>query len=55
MSFREDFSQRMLNRQAELIPELLEARKDGKTAFLVMDRLVILKDKPLSNNQTEAP
>ena len=42
----QDLSSRTLERRAELIPELLRIRKQGKTAFLVLDKLVVLdKDK----------
>lgn len=46
ISFREDFSKRVLDRRAELVPQLISARQEGKNAFLVMDKLVIMKDKP---------
>ena len=41
-----DFSRRTLERRASKIPEMLEARKEGKTAFMVMDKLIIY-DRPL--------
>ena len=40
-----DFSRKTLERRASKIPEMLEARKEGKTAFMVMDKLIIY-DKP---------
>ena len=48
----QDLSSRTLERRAELIPELLRIRKQGKTAFLVLDKLVALnkdKDDPDEN------
>ena len=48
----QDLSSRTLERRAELIPELLRIRKQGKTAFLVLDKLVVLdkdKDNPDEN------
>ena len=38
-----DFSQRTLERRASMIPEML---KEGKTAFMVMDKLIVY-DRPL--------
>ena len=38
--FMDDFAKRTLERRASKIPEMLEARKAGKTAFLIMDKLV---------------
>ena len=46
LKFYEDFSQRLLQRSKELIPELIRKGKQGKKAFLVMDRIVEYK-KPL--------
>ena len=40
-----DFAKRTLDRHAEKIPELIEQRKKGKIAYLVMDKIVV-KDKP---------
>ena len=48
----QDLSSRTLQRRAELIPELLRIRKQAKTAFLVLDKLVVLdkdKDNPDDN------
>ena len=39
--FIDDFAKRTLDRRASKIPEMLEARKTGKTAFLIMDKLVV--------------
>ena len=41
-----DFAKRTLDRRAEKIPELIEQRKKGKIAYLVMDKIVV-KDRPL--------
>ena len=46
IQFMGDFSRRTLERRASKIPEMLEARKEGKTAFMVMDKLIIY-DRPL--------
>ena len=40
-----DFSLKTLERRASKIPEMLEALKEGKTAFMVMDKLIIY-DRP---------
>ena len=40
-----DFSRRTLERRASKIPEMLGDRKEGKTAFMVMDKLIIY-DRP---------
>ena len=45
IQFMGDFSRRTLERRASKIPEMLEARKKGKTAFMVMDKLIIY-DRP---------
>ena len=39
--FLHDFSKGTLERRQELIPEMLEARKQGKIAYMVMDKLII--------------
>ena len=44
LKFYEDFWQRILQRRKELIPELIRKRKQGKKAFLVMDRIVEYHD-----------
>ena len=41
-----DFSRRTLERRASKIPEMLEAQKKGKTAFMVMDKLTIYDGPP---------
>ena len=48
----QDLSSRTLERRAELIPDLLRIRKQGKITFLVLDKLVVLdkdKDNPDEN------
>ena len=40
-----DFAKRTLDRRAEKIRELIEQRKKGKIAYLVMDKIVV-KDRP---------
>ena len=39
--FLHNLSKRTLERRQELIPEMLEARKQGKIAYVVMDKLII--------------
>ena len=57
--FVQDLSRRTLLRRKERIPELIEARKRGKIAYFVMDKLVIKngnphfrKAKPPDENET---
>ena len=38
--FLHDLSKRTLKRRQELIPEMLEARKQGKIAYMAMDKLL---------------
>ena len=45
VKFLEDFSQRTLDKRSSLIPKLEEARRVGKIAYFIADRLVI-KEKP---------
>ena len=40
-----DFAKRTIDRRAEKIPELIEQRKKGKIAYLVMDKIVV-NDRP---------
>ena len=40
LMFYEDFAQITLQRRRELIPEFIKKRKQGKQAFIVMDRIV---------------
>ena len=55
--FVQDFSQRMLDRCAEQKDDLKKARKEGKSAYFVVDRLVIReppeKNKSLVSNNSE--
>ena len=48
VQFMGDFAKRTLDRRASMIPNMLEARKEGKIAFLVMDQLITYdkKDRP---------
>ena len=46
VQFLEDFSKRTLDKRKAKIPELIAARKSGKRAFLVMDRIVYGKPPP---------
>ena len=49
--FLDDLSKRTLERRQELIPEMLEARKQGKIAYMVMDKLIIHdRKKPDDDN-----
>ena len=52
LKFYEDFSQRILQRRKELIPELIRKRKQGKKAFLVMDRIVEYDDSTDRHDHT---
>ena len=45
VQFLNDFARRTLDRRAEKIPEMLEHRRNGKTAFMIMDKLVVY-DRP---------
>ena len=51
LMFYEDFAQRTLQRRRELIPELIRRRKQGKQAFIVMDRIV---EYDTDRNETQA-
>ena len=42
--FYPDYTKRTLEKRADRIPEMLNARKQGKTAFFIMDKLII-KDR----------
>ena len=47
VQFRNDFSKITLEKRAEKIPKMLEERRKGKIAFLIMDKLVVYeKPKP---------
>ena len=50
---REGYSDRVAARRKELVKKMHEARKDGKTAFLRLDKLII-RDRPPSSVQAEA-
>ncbi len=45
VKFLADLSKRTLDRREEQVPDLIAARKSGKIAFFVLDKLII-KDKP---------
>ena len=45
VQFFEDFA-KALERRRQKVPELIKARKQGKKAFLVMDRVVYAKSRP---------
>ena len=40
----DDYSQRVITRRKELLPQMREARERGKVAYLSFDKLVV-KDK----------
>ena len=50
--FMDDFVKRTLERRASKIPEMLEAHNAGKTAFLIMDKLVVY-DRPPDSDRIE--
>ena len=55
ISFRDDFSERVLAKRAALIPKMLAARQEGKHAFLVRDRLIVRKQsKPPESNEKQS-
>eukprot|EP00112_Aurelia_sp_Birch-Aquarium-sp1_P000644 Seg106.6 transcript_id=Seg106.6/GoldUCD/mRNA.D3Y31 product="hypothetical protein" protein_id=Seg106.6/GoldUCD/D3Y31 len=41
VSFYPDLSPRTLQRRADQIPDLIQARKEGKVAYFVLDKLII--------------
>ena len=45
-----DFSRRTLDKRAAKIPELIKARHEGKTAYFIMDKLIV-KNKCFNNTQ----
>ena len=58
VQFLNDFSKRTLERRASHIPEMLEAREQGKVAYMIMDRLIIRdklpgRDKDVVNIEDE--
>ena len=52
VKFLADLSPGSLKRRQDLVPKLLEARRNGKIAYFIGDRLVI-KDK--KGNQDQRP
>ena len=50
--FMNDLARRTLDRRAEKIPQMLEHRKNGKTAFMIMDKLIVYDQKPPDNGRT---
>ena len=58
VQFMGDFAKRTLDRRASMIPDMLEARKQGKIAFLVMDQLITYDKKdrpPRSETEDQGP
>ena len=54
ITFLHDLSKRTLERRQELIPEMLEARKQGKIGYMVMDKLIIHdRKKPDDDNSDD--
>ena len=51
VQFFEDFAEATLEQKRQKIPELIKARKEGKKAFLVMDRVVYAKSRPLDEGE----
>ena len=50
VKFLNDFSSRTLERRADKIPQLIEARQQGKIAYFIMDKLII-KNRPSTQRQ----
>ena len=50
VQFLNDFARRTLDRRAEKIPEMPEHRRNGKTAFMIMDKLVAYDRPPDRSN-----
>ena len=50
VKFLNDFSSRTLERCADKIPQLIEARQQGKIAYFIMDKLII-KNRPPTQRQ----
>ena len=46
VQFFEDFAKATLERRRQKLPELIKARKEGKKAFVAMNRVVYAKSKP---------
>ena len=58
VQFMGDFAKRTLDRRASMIPNMLEARKQGRIAFLVMDQLITYDKKdrpPRSETEDQGP
>lgn len=53
VKFLPDLSSRTIQKRKEKVPDLLAARKAGKIAYFVLDRLVI-KEKPPDNLKSDA-
>ena len=51
--FLADLSSRTIQKRSDQVPKLLEARRQGKVAFFVLDKLIIKDKKPL--NPTKPP
>ena len=52
IQFMNDLTRRTLDRRAEKIPQMLEHRKNGKTAFMIMDKLIVYDQKPPDNGRS---
>ena len=53
IQFYEDYSKRTLDRRKEKVPELIQTRKRGKRASLIMDCLIVTDAGPnLRDNVT---
>ena len=50
VKFVTDFSQRTLSRRHDLVPRMLEARKNGKVAYLIGSKLIV-KDGKVNQSQ----
>ena len=55
IQFMNDLARRTLDRRAEKIPEMLEYRKNGKTAFMIMDKLIVYDQKPPDKDLLAVP
>ena len=53
--FYEDFTPKVSQKRKELIPQMLDARRQGKIAFLVADRLVVKDRPPIQDRQPASP
>ena len=51
---REDFSQRVLARRKELLPQMHEERRKGNIAFLRYDKLVVYSGRSRNENQARS-